>query len=1208
MYLRKLTVSGFKSFANHLEVVFDAGVTGVIGPNGCGKSNVSDAIRWVLGEQNPRRLRGQAMQDMIFNGTATRAAAGMAEVSLLFDNSDGILPAPYREVEIIRRLYRDGESEYLLNNAKCRLKDITDLFLDSGIGTNSYSLMEQGRVDMIVNAKPQQRRELLEEAAGVSRFLHRRLEAMRKLERTQEDLTRLGDILTELQRQRRSLERQAKQAELARKYRTDLQRVEYTAHFRAGKQLRATLEECAARLAGLKEQLDVLESRLTGIRGRRQNLGGKLQQQDELNRKQRDDYASAAARLEQMERHIANLGDRLSEYAQLKSRLLQERETDTRRLQEEQERIVHAENQIESLVQEAAEARRELDELAGELEQATRDFAEVESAGEQRRKAFLDLEQQITEVKNHLRMWERDREFYTARLEQQSREQAEAEKEIETQTARRAALDQEGDLLEEQLADTEARLEEAVTRLDELNRAQAEVKSALQQCERLWQQSHTRLESLCELQARLAGFDEGVRYLLRGKEERIPGLICTLAERIQVEAGHETALEAALAGRLQAVLTENETGILEAVRRLREGKKGRVAFYRQTNGTAHGPAGDPPPELAALPRIGTFVRCDASLRSLLDRLLDQVYLVDSLPQALALSGHLPRGGRLVTPEGDVVDGSGCVTGGYNAGSQILNRSTEITRLEQQVKQLEEERASLASRLETIQAAQEERARERDALRQARMDLQNQKKIALDERERVHARLQRLEQTRQTISAECEAHRRELETGAQKAGEWTRNLQDQEERKAVLESEIEAWSERAQLAREQRAALNERVGDLRLVLLEKQKDQERWRGEIETISRHIRELEHAIEEKGQLAEEQEQRRIETEKAIEDSKEAVRRLREERDSVWQKVCAIEEATQTLRAEMKQVEAEEGALALAHEEFRNQKEAAEQERMKTQVEEEYWRRKLDESFALLDDKEACERDDRPDEEIAEKIEFYRRRLAQLGMVNELAIEEYDEVRQRCDFLEAQKRDLDKAKANLLDTSRELHGATVDRFLETFEKVKENFNKAFRRMFNGGRAELTLQEGDPMEAGIEIEVQPPGKKLQSITLLSGGEKALVAIALLFAIYEIKPSPFCFLDEIDAPLDDTNIGRFTSMLRTFLDRSQFIIITHSKKTMEMCDAIYGVTMAEEGISSIYSMKFKKHNITPMNLPAAEAALRSVPETLEDYASEEVAV
>ncbi|HQH73872.1 MAG TPA: AAA family ATPase, partial [bacterium] len=216
--------------------------------------------------------------------------------------------------------------------------------------------------------------------------------------------------------------------------------------------------------------------------------------------------------------------------------------------------------------------------------------------------------------------------------------------------------------------------------------------------------------------------------------------------------------------------------------------------------------------------------------------------------------------------------------------------------------------------------------------------------------------------------------------------------------------------------------------------------------------------------------------------------------------------------------------------------------------------------------------------------------------------------QVRQRCDFLEAQKRDLDKAKANLLDTSRELHGATVDRFLETFEKVKENFNKAFRRMFNGGRAELTLQEGDPMEAGIEIEVQPPGKKLQSITLLSGGEKALVAIALLFAIYEIKPSPFCFLDEIDAPLDDTNIGRFTSMLRTFLDRSQFIIITHSKKTMEMCDAIYGVTMAEEGISSIYSMKFKKHNITPMNLPAAEAALRSVPETLEDYASEEVAV
>jgi len=1210
MYLRKLTVSGFKSFANQVEVVFDAGVTGVIGPNGCGKSNISDAIRWVLGEQNPRRLRGQAMSDMIFNGTATRAAAGMAEVSLLFDNSDGILPAPYREIEIVRRLYRDGDSEYLLNNTKCRLKDITDLFLDSGIGTNSYSLMEQGRVDMIVNAKPQQRRELLEEAAGVARFLTRRQEALRKLERTQEDLIRLQDILTELQRQRRSLERQAKQAELARKYRLDLQRVEYTAHFRAGNQLRAALADCAGRLADVKAQLESLETRLRDIRQRRHDLSTNLQQQDSLNRRQRDEYASASARLEQMEQHIANLTGRLSEYRQLKSRLLHECETDSRRLQEDQERVAHAHRQVETLDQETAAAQNQLDELTAALEQAARDCTEVEATGEQRRQAFLDLEQQITETKNQLRIWERDREFYTARLEHRTRELDETGKDIELHTARRDALAAEEGLLEEELAGTQTSLEAVLNRLEELNRTHAELKSALQQCERLGQQAHTRLESLCELQARLAGFDEGVRYLLRGKEERIPELVCTLAERIQVEPGYEMALDAALAGKLQAVITGNEECVLEAIRRLRAGKKGRVAFFPKPNGTSPAPPADCPPELDALPRAASFVRCEDSLRPLVNRLLDQAYLVDSLPQAMALRHRLPPGGRLVTREGDTVDGSGCVTGGAHAGSQILSRSTEISRLERQVQQWEAERAGLETRLEAVQTSLEDLVRERDTLRQAWLELQNRQKAAREELDRRNAQILRLGQTRLTIQAECEAHRRELETGAAQARERALHLTQLNEKKAALEAEIDAWTGRVRQAREHRAALQEQAASLRMTLLEKKKDRERWLGEIETVTRHIRELEDGIAEKQALAEEQEQRRVETGQAIEEAKNAVQRLREERDSVWQKVCALEETTQLLRAGLKQVEAEEASLAQAHEEWRAHKESIEQERMKLQVEEEYWRRKLEESFALLAEKEECERDERPDEEINEKIDFYRRRLAQLGMVNELAIEEYEEVRQRCGFLEAQKNDLDKAKANLLDTARELHGATVERFLETFEKVKDNFNKTFRRMFNGGRAELTLQEGDPMEAGIEIEVQPPGKKLQSITLLSGGEKALVAIALLFAIYEIKPSPFCFLDEIDAPLDDTNIGRFTSMLRSFLDRSQFIIITHSKKTMEMCDALYGVTMAEEGVSSIYSMKFMKSNVTRMNPPAAGEAAppRALPDPADDLASEEVAV
>lgn len=1204
MYLRKLTVAGFKSFANHLEVDFDEGVTGIIGPNGCGKSNISDAIRWVLGEQNARRLRGQAMQDMIFNGTATRPASGLAEVSLLFDNSDGILPVSYQEVHIVRRLHRSGESEYLLNNTKCRLKDITDLFMDSGIGTNSYSLMEQGRVDMIVNAKPMQRRELLEEAAGISRFLHRRMEALRKLERTDQDLTRINDIFSELLRQRRSLERQARQASLARKYRYDLQRVEYAMHIRGGKKLIALREEKSSRLKGLAARIQTYEGQLTEVRQRKRDLNQRLQEQDEFNRKQRDTYASSAARLEQMEHHLRTLSERVAEYAQLRTRLMGECQEDGKRCEEEKQRIVNAQTQIKTLTRESEEIRQQLAQLSEEMERVNREFTSVESEGEQRRKAFLNLEQKITEQKNQQRVWERDREFYNNRLQQRRKELSEIEVEAATLSQRKEQLTQEGTLSEEQLAETRIRLDEITQQLNRLTQSETDIKRDLQVAERRWQQARSRLESLQELQSKLAGFDEGVRFLLRGDQQRLPQLVCTLAERIQVEAGYERAVEAALSGRLQAIIAEKEETVLEAVRHLRDGKKGRVTFYSQSAETAVSNEAPLPEELASCKRVITVVRSENGVQSLLHRLLDRVFIADSLEEGLQWRRNLPAGASIVTRDGDTIDGSGFITGGDISGSQILSRATEISKLESETLELERERSLLESRSQEVLAALNETTKERDILRQRRMDLENRCRVAREEFQRTENRLQRLEQSCKIIRGECDGLIQEMEKGAQEAEERGLRLEELENQKSGLESELHAWTQQMQEVRERRKGLGDRVADCRMALLEKEKDRERWKGDIETISRHLRELERGIAEKQHLAGQQEERRTETEKAIEETKGSMVHVREERDSVWKEVCAGEQTTQGIRSELRKVEEEESGVLEQYETLRKERETTEQERMKLQVEEEYWRRKLDESYADLDGKEECERDERPDEELNEKIDFYRRRIAQLGIVNELAIEEYEEVRQRCDFLEAQKKDLEKSKTNLMSTSKELHGATVELFLDTFNKVKENFNRTFRRMFNGGRAELILMDGDPMEAGIEIEVQPPGKKLQSISLLSGGEKALVACALLFAIYEIKPSPFCFLDEIDAPLDDTNIGRFTSMLRSFLDRSQFIIVTHSKKTMSICDALYGVTMAEEGVSTVYSMQFKKGNVTVINSPQEPAEKRK----LVDLRQEEVAV
>ena len=1178
MYLRKLSVSGFKSFADKVEVEFDKGVTGIIGPNGCGKSNVSDSIRWVLGEQNARRLRGTGMLDMIFNGTASRPAEGMAEVSLLFDNADGLLPVSYREVLITRRLFRNGESEYSINKTKCRLKDVTDLFLDSGIGTSSYSLMEQGRVDMIVNAKPTERRIILEEAAGVSRFLHRKNEALRKLERTEGDLTRLNDILSELQRQRRSLERQARQASLARKYRIDLMEVEYILHVRSGSKLRTNMEDLNSKIKGLVARIEALEGEIKEVRDRKRALSSNLEQQDELNRKQRDTWASSNARLEQMENQLRSLTERLSEYNQLKIRLLQECEQDKVRCEEERERLLTTEQMIEALAGETVTLQKSIQGLADEQSRISREFAEVETESEKRRKVFLNLEHEITEFKNHQRLWDRDKEFYSSRLSKLNQEYEQIRKELETHRLRKEELQKEGETLDQLVLDMRRQLEQVSQLVKDLQRTETETRSAFQQCERQWQQAHSRWESLTQLQANLAGFDEGVRFLLRGDQNRMPQLVCTLAEKIQVEKGFEMAIDTALSRKLQAIVAGNDQAVKDAVTKLRDQKKGRVAFL-PVSGMSNDSAPVQVPELIrALKTASSAVKCEETLLPLVRRMLENVYIAGKLEEAMQLRSVLPSGCRIVTLEGDMVDSDGTVTGGYSAGSQILSRAAEISQLEKTVKELDVQRTALEEQMQDLRETMSQKSSERDSLRQQLMEKENRQRVVRDEFERGSKRLERLEETDKTLMGECEDLTANLEKGAEEALIREGQLGELLQKRDILQAEIAAWNEQIEQARDHRRVISEKLSEEKMHLLEKQKDREHCIANIQTIQRHLQELDRGITDKTRLAEQQDQRRSETEKEIETIRQTIDENRKERDTIWKEVQQGEELTQGLRSEVRKIEQEESSLQEQYEVLRKEREHHDQERMKIQVENEYWNKKLDETFAGLENKEQYEKDERPDEELTEKLDFYRRRLSQLGVVNELAIEEFEEVRERCDFLEAQKKDLEKSRTNLLATAKELHGTTVDLFLETFKKVNDNFNRSFRRMFQGGRAELILLEGDPMEAGIEIVVQPPGKKLQSITLLSGGEKALVACALLFAIYEIKPCPFCFLDEIDAPLDDNNIGRFTTMLRDYLDRSQFIIITHSKKTMEICDAIYGVTMAQEGVSTLYSMKFTKPN------------------------------
>lgn len=1189
MHLQKLMISGFKSFADKVEVNFDEGVTGIVGPNGCGKSNVSDAIRWVLGEQSPRRLRGQQMTDMIFNGTVSRSASGLAEVTLVFDNGDGRLPISYREVAITRRLFRSGESDYLMNNTKCRLKDITDLFLDSGVGTNAYSLMEQGSVDMIVNAKPKDRRQILEETAGVSRFLHRKMEAIRKLDRTDTDLTRLTDILGELQRQKRSLERQARQAELARKYRIELQQAEYTLHIRAGKHLSTQLEEMESRLKALAARIQAKEGELNEVRQRKRALQEKLQEQDELNRQHRDRYASSSARLEQLERRVQDLKERGEEYNQLQTRLHHECEADAKRIEEESARIEATQVRVAEAAETIQTIEAEIEKLQGELKGVTEEYATVEKEGQERRKAFLNLEREISELNNQQRVWQRDQEYYQQRLDQVNNEYKEIQTELESLKAKRGQINQNGESLGAKREELQKRFEEKRVLAEQLSQEETEARNQLRECERNWQRAHSRCESLQQLQAKLAGYDEGVRFILQGEDQT--NLLGALAERMNVEDGYNRAVEAALSHKLQAIITETDADAAQSIAKLRDKKKGRAAFLSKQAMSEPLPQITLTGALAALKNAASVVTCPNEWRPIVDRLLSRVLLVDSLEQALELRSQLPDGIRLVSKDGDLVERDGSLTGGFTAGSQILQRTAEIAQLEKEVKAFDQQRTELEQKVQQLRQAIEASRSERDEAKQQLHDVKNQLRVATEELQRIEQRLQRLEQSDKSLSAERERISQSVNEGAGQAEERTQRLQELQSRKDELELELTRWTEQQQHAQAQLNQLQNVIGEKRMALLEMRKDRERWQADVETCTRHLAELKRGIDEKQRLAVQQEERREETAAAIEETQKAIVQQREDQSNVWKEVSASDEISQGIRAEVKGIEQEESTHQEQYETLRSEREEQSQTRMKMQVERDYWRKRLDEEFSTLDNKEECERDERDDDALNEKVEFYRRRLSQLGVVNELAIEEYEDVRDRCDFLDSQKHDLEKSKADLLATAKELHGASVNQFLETFEQVKVNFNRTFRRMFNGGRAELVLQDGDPMEAGIEIEVQPPGKKLQSLSLLSGGEKALVATALLFAIYEIRPSPFCFLDEIDAPLDDTNVGRFTSMLRGFLEHSQFIMITHNKKSMEICDAIYGVTMAEEGVTSIYSMKFQKANVQVMPKSGESSAI-----------------
>lgn len=1234
MLIKRLEMTGFKSFATRTVVEFMPGVTVIVGPNGCGKSNVSDAIRWVLGEQSARSLRGGRMGDVIFSGSATLKPLGYAQVTLTLDNSDRRLPLDQTEIQITRRLFRDGESEYQLNRVNCRLKDIVTLFLDTGVGSDGYSLMEQGRVDQIINARPSERREIFEEAAGISKYKVRREEAIRKLSRTDDDLVRLRDILVDVERSCASLKRQAQKAARWRRLKERERDLDQRLVVRRADTLEADLARQEARTSALEDRLQqivaavaTLEARQVESQERQSRLHRALHEAQALNlavrgelERARADHQEAGERLEKARRRLAEIEQILDSVKKRATALVGAMQALSAEAAEREVTLRERRENLAELSRRFEETRRQSDSTAlraGELR------GEI-SALEQRRLQAENERQMAARLLESLRGDMETLSQEIERLTQAAREQAEEagrrrqQRDAATETLR--ALGEQRRALEAEISRHAAERNELQQRLDSLTERH--------------HQTRSRLVALRELEQAFEGYFLGVKETLKAAQAgKLRGILGAVSSLLRVRKEHETAIEAALGAKVQDIVTERVEDARDAIEFLKRNGRGRATFLPLDFLEV-----DPPDErlrhLTGRPGVIGFARelveYEPRLEKAVRHLFGSTLVVEQVDVAIALMRE-GRRARYVSLEGELIHPRGELTGGTIQTRGLLSRAREIRQLDTESRQIEVQLEELRNNLrETKDRLNESHARSAELQQKiheadleagaARKDLEAAE-LALRERRAQLAQAEaRLAQRR----AESARHEEAIERCRNSATQMASQAEEAASRLQALEStlqkgreEVEALGaavgeQRIEVAAltERQTATREKILSIEAELAQAREDQETraeeerdLREDVELQQRRIADAEGRMAELSRRAERQDQAVSLKSQEIQTLEVEMRRLDQELQGARRDRNELENQTREAQVRLAEVRAQLAylenetlerfgvSLAQTREELRARLEAAGESpapEIPELGEEEETPEGADaaaagEAAASAEPAATRETAGEPDLNdpavLRRLLAETREKITRLGSVNATAIEEYEEKSKRLEFLTAQSRDLTEAKKQLEDTIRGLDKTCVELFNETFEKIRQHFMEMFRRLFNGGRADLTLLEPEPgsdqLEAGIEILAQPPGKKLQSISLMSGGEKALTAVSLMFALFLHKPSPFCLLDEIDAPLDDANVGRFCDMLREFSGGTQFLIITHNKLSMSLADTIYGVTMQEPGISKLVSVKFE---------------------------------
>jgi chromosome segregation protein len=1241
MYLKNLTVFGFKSFADKTALNFQPGVTAIVGPNGCGKSNVSDAIRWVLGEQSAKALRGGEMADVIFNGTDGRKPMGMGEVSLTLGGVDGEnlraagVEVAYDEVTLTRRIFRDGGSEYFLNKTPCRLKDVQQLFMGTGVGRTSYSILAQGHITQILSSKPEDRRMIFEEAAGITKFKSQKKESLRKLEYTEQNLLRVADTIKEVKRQIGSLQRQAGKAKRYKQISLELQHLETQLARHQFDVLLAEISEKNSAAEILRNEIeqgsnDVLrfENEISQLRERLSDLEHEVaaQQQRGLELKGEIDHHESRIQFNE---------ERLNEIASQNSKALAEISQSEERLRAAQEELAVVTEKLSASEIALAQHRENLQSKREALQQVENNLRERQESLRQAQSAAFSAAQDLTRIRNEITALDLQKQGNTIRLEKLSAEKVQLEEERTRLESRLHEFTTSVEVEKLNVATTRGSVEQRQNRLRELQNELQQ--SSVEQDHFLQQQAETRsrLTVLEQLEGSREGFDAGTVAALRQSRS----VIGSLADRIRVPEQFVVAVENALGHHLQLVLTEQPESAQEILADLSANKSGRASvaalsisipddkqlvFGGELSADENKTAAQNGLKQGQIVRALDVIQTDPTVEKLLRALLGCTFIASDLATATAQIQNGHAGCDFVTVKGDLLSRHGIYTGGYlnghgnpKAPASILGRKNQIAELQNDLTEIQN-RVAGASRKRG--ALLNEQTELQASLQAAQTELREQE-VAIATREGEFNALQNsnklLHQKIDTVVFEVQSLAAQEQEGIQKRNALTTQLNDLETRERAATETVATLTAELEDLRQQRDVANASLTESKIALASDEQLATSLRQQQQSLAQRIHELTQVIEQRKSECASFISRKEQAESEILESRAQIEKISHERTQV--NAQAAELLAQKNSQETEIASRDEGLRSQRSRltELQNQRGTIEIELAQKNMSVQNLREQIQQKYHVnLDDvrsecititfadEGAAKVETLTPEEMAEsgaatdwnavaqQIEALQKRLDEIGPVNLVAIEEYEQTEQRHQFLTTQHDDLVSAKTQLLEVINRINTQTRQMFLETFEKIRDNFRAMFVDVFGGGKADLILSdENDVLESGIEIVARPPGKQLQSISLLSGGEQTMVAVALLFSIYQVKPSPFCVLDELDAPLDESNINRFVHLLQRFITQSQFIIITHNKRTIGMADVLYGVTMEEHGVSKIVSVKFHKTEETNIVAKGAEVAM-----------------